>query len=70
MRRPVSCMPPVSGPVIGALHCAAADSCAALAAAVVGSLRQPTKLRGDVVSCAAHALPNNGKVIDNRRRSE
>jgi phenylacetate-CoA ligase len=39
-----------------------------LAEAVAQSLRDVTKLRGEVVLCAAGVLPNDGKVIEDTRR--
>ena len=38
-----------------------------LAAAIAGSIRDVTKLRGDVQLVAVGALPNDGKVIDDAR---
>jgi phenylacetate-CoA ligase len=38
--------------------------------AVVATLRDVTKLRGEVRSAAPGSLPNDGKVIDDRRRYE
>jgi phenylacetate-CoA ligase len=38
-----------------------------LAAALAGTLREVTKLRGEVVIAAPGTLPNDGKVIDDRR---
>jgi len=40
---------------------------AGLAAAVAASVRDVTKLRADVEVCAPGLLPNDGKVIDDRR---
>jgi phenylacetate-CoA ligase len=39
-----------------------------LAAAIVGSIRDLTKLRGEVVLVEAGALPNDGKVIEDARK--
>lgn len=39
-----------------------------LAAALAGSLRDVTKLRGEVVLAAPGSLPNDGKVIEDARR--
>ncbi len=39
-----------------------------LAAAVAQTVRDITKLRADVVQAAAGSLPNDGKVIDDRRK--
>jgi phenylacetate-CoA ligase len=50
------------------LHCEVANPSDQLAAALVNSLRDLTKLRGEVVFCAANTLPNDGKVIDDRRK--
>jgi len=41
---------------------------AALAEALVQTLREVTKLRGQVELFAAEALPNDGKVIEDARR--
>jgi phenylacetate-CoA ligase len=38
-----------------------------LAAAVAASVRDVTKLRGEVVLCAPGSLPNDGKVIEDAR---
>jgi phenylacetate-CoA ligase len=43
---------------------------AALAKAIVATLRDVTKLRGEVAFLAAGALPNDGKVIDDVRKYE
>lgn len=39
-----------------------------LAARLADSVRDVTKLRGDVQLCAAGSLPNDGKVIDDQRK--
>lgn len=60
------------------LHCevaAKADSEAAgaandLGAAVIASIRDITKLRGEVVFCTGESLPNDGKVIEDLRKYE
>ena len=60
------------------LHCEVAaktDSKAAgtandLGAAVIASIRDITKLRGEVVFCAGGSLPNDGKVIEDLRKYE
>jgi phenylacetate-CoA ligase len=52
------------------LHCEVAGASEELAAAVVASIRDVTKLRGEVVFCAANALPNDGIVIADLRRYE
>ena len=45
----------------------AASAPAGLAEAAAASVRDVTKLRADVVLCAPGSLPNDGKVIDDRR---
>jgi phenylacetate-CoA ligase len=50
------------------LHCEAQEVSEGLAAAIAGSMRDVTKLRGDVRFCAPGALANDGKVIDDVRR--
>ena len=51
------------------LHCeGAADD--ALSAAVAASLRELTKLRGEVVFVAPGSLANDGKVIDDQRQHQ
>ena len=50
------------------LHVETARPDAVNLAAVIGSLRDVTKLRGDVVLHAPGELPNDGKVIDDTRR--
>jgi len=49
------------------LHCEAAVQ-DGLAAAIADSLRELTKLRGEVSLVAAGSLPNDGKVIDDQRK--
>ncbi|MCB1964272.1 MAG: phenylacetate--CoA ligase family protein, partial [Rhodocyclaceae bacterium] len=49
------------------LQCEAATD-EALRAGLIASLREHTKLRGEVAFCAAGTLPNDGKVIDDIRR--
>ena len=53
------------------LHCAIAGGSeagsAALATAIVASLRDLTKLRGEVAFCAPDSLPKDGKVIEDSR---
>ncbi|PKO72057.1 MAG: AMP-dependent synthetase [Betaproteobacteria bacterium HGW-Betaproteobacteria-14] len=49
------------------LRCEAAAS-DALAKALADSIREVTKLRGDVAFAAAGELPNDGKVIDDARK--
>ncbi|TVO67013.1 phenylacetate--CoA ligase family protein [Denitromonas ohlonensis] len=51
------------------LKCEAAED-AALQAGIVASLRELTKLRGEVAFCAVGSLPNDGKVIDDVRTYE
>jgi phenylacetate-CoA ligase len=46
----------------------AASAAEGLAAAVAATLRDVTKLRGDVVLCAPGSLPNDGKVIEDLRK--
>ena len=41
-----------------------------LGAAVIASIRDITKLRGEVVFCAGGSLPNDGKVIEDLRKYE
>lgn len=43
------------------------DASGELVAAVSASIREVTKLRGEVALCAAGTLPNDGKVIDDTR---
>ena len=53
------------------LHCetwAAESASDALAGALVASLREITKLRGEVAFCTAGSLPNDGKVIEDIRK--
>ena len=45
----------------------ALTSPAGLVDAVSASLRDVTKLRGDIVLCAPGSLPNDGKVIEDGR---
>jgi phenylacetate-CoA ligase len=49
------------------LHCEVADPGAANAGAIVESIRELTKLRGEVQFAAIGSLPNDGKVIDDIR---
>jgi phenylacetate-CoA ligase len=49
------------------LHCEVASADPALAAAIVESLREVTKLRGEAALREPGALPNDGKVIDDVR---
>ncbi|MBC3928698.1 phenylacetate--CoA ligase family protein [Undibacterium sp. CY21W] len=52
------------------LHCETADRSDALQASIIATLRDVTKLRGEVLFVAAGSLPNDGKVIDDTRRYE
>ena len=49
------------------LHCEIEAGHEALATALVGSLREMTKLRGEVAFVAPGGLPNDGKVIEDSR---
>ena len=49
------------------LHCEVADPVSASAAPIVESIRDLTKLRGEVVFAAIGSLPGDGKVIDDAR---
>ncbi|RIX49133.1 MAG: phenylacetate--CoA ligase family protein [Rhodocyclales bacterium GT-UBC] len=49
------------------LHCEIEAGSAALDKAIVGSLREVTKLRGEVVFAPLGGLPNDGKVIEDSR---
>jgi phenylacetate-CoA ligase len=49
------------------LQCEIEAGSAALDQAVVSSLREVTKLRGEAAFCAPGVLPNDGKVIEDRR---
>ncbi|NMG43913.1 AMP-binding protein [Aromatoleum toluvorans] len=50
------------------LHCETAQSGEALADAIAASIRELTKLRGEVSFCAPGSLANDGKVIDDVRK--
>jgi phenylacetate-CoA ligase len=52
------------------LHCESAVTDAALAEQLAGTIREVTKLRGEVVLCAPGTLANDGKVIDDLRKYE
>ncbi|WP_034292622.1 phenylacetate--CoA ligase family protein [Herbaspirillum sp. RV1423] len=54
------------------LHCETMDmeSAAAQAAAIADSVRDITKLRGEVLFAAPGSLPNDGKVIEDARKYE
>ena len=51
-----------------ALHVEVAGTPEALPARIADSLRDVTKLRGEVVLCAPGSLPNDGRVIEDARR--
>lgn len=50
------------------LHCEAKERLAGLAEAIVASIREITKLRGEVQLVEAGSLPNDGKVIEDKRK--
>ena len=50
------------------LKCEVESSLPALAEAITGSIREVTKLRGEVELVATGALPNDGKVIEDKRK--
>lgn len=50
------------------LHCETAVAGAALAESIAGSIRDVTKLRGDVLFVAPGDLANDGKVIEDARK--
>jgi phenylacetate-CoA ligase len=50
------------------LHCEVAQAAAGLGERIAESIRDVTKLRGEVVLCATGSLPNDGKVIEDARR--
>jgi len=52
------------------LRCEAAGAPAGLAEALAISIREVTKLRGEVALCHPGELPNDGKVIDDARKYE
>ncbi|THF61362.1 phenylacetate--CoA ligase family protein [Pseudothauera rhizosphaerae] len=52
------------------LHCECAAGDEALAGAIAASIRELTKLRGEVAFCAPGSLANDGKVIDDLRKYE
>lgn len=52
------------------LHCELAAPAEGLAEAVAASIRELTKLRGEVTFCAPGSLANDGKVIDDQRKYE
>ena len=52
------------------LHCELAAPAEGLAEAVAASIRELTKLRGEVTFCAPGSLANDGKVSDDQRKYE
>jgi phenylacetate-CoA ligase len=50
------------------LHVETASSAAGLRERIAESIRDVTKLRGDVVPCPPGSLPNDGRIIDDARR--
>jgi len=50
------------------LKCEARDRPAGLAEAIVASIREVTKLRGEVELVPPGSLPNDGKVIEDQRK--
>jgi len=50
------------------LRCEAGNEDAGLKAALIASIRDVTKLRGDIEFVPAGSLPNDGKVIDDTRK--
>ncbi len=52
------------------LHCETSATDAALAEQLTATIREVTKLRGEVVLCAPGSLANDGKVIDDLRKYE
>jgi phenylacetate-CoA ligase len=52
------------------LHCEVDDLAAVAAAPIVETIRDVTKLRGEVKLVARGALPNDGKVIEDARKYE
>jgi phenylacetate-CoA ligase len=50
------------------LKCEARDRPAGLAEAIATSIRDVTKLRGEVELVPPGSLPNDGKVIEDRRK--
>jgi phenylacetate-CoA ligase len=53
-----------------ALHVEVSRPAEGLSDRIAQSIREVTKLRGDVLLCAAGSLPNDGKVIEDARRYE
>jgi phenylacetate-CoA ligase len=52
------------------LHVETADDASATRDAIVASIRDVTKLRGDVEFCRRDELPNDGRVIDDIRKHD
>jgi phenylacetate-CoA ligase len=52
------------------LQCETGSSDDALKTAIIGSIRDITKLRGDVIFVTTGSLANDGKVIDDARKYE
>jgi len=52
------------------LHCEVDDTTSVSADALVETIRDVTKLRGEVKLVARGALPNDGKVIEDARKYE
>jgi phenylacetate-CoA ligase len=50
------------------LKCEVCERPSGLAEAIVNSIREVTKLRGDVELLAPGTLPNDGKVIEDLRK--
>jgi phenylacetate-CoA ligase len=50
------------------LHAECATSASGLAERIEHSLRELTKLRGEVLLCAPGSLPNDGRLIEDRRK--
>ena len=50
------------------LHCETKERPSGMAEAIVASIREVTKLRGEVVLAEPGSLPNDGKVIEDRRK--
>ena len=50
------------------LHCETANASSGLQERIAETIRDMTKLRGEVVLCTPGSLPNDGKVIEDARR--
>ena len=50
------------------LHCESAEPLQNFAEAVAASIREVTKLRGEVAHCEPGSLPNDGKVVEDLRK--